>query len=157
LDEVLTEAMRAAYAEKRVLIGPKGYTDRIYRRKRLAKPAVREVLDTAERLLTAREEHGLHGMRRSTLARGRTRHEVRARAHCTGAHTVVWCPTFRDRPPPTRGRGPSHAREARLCGECGRRWRISSALIQHPRFRLMSRSERSLRSPLPTESCRSDT
>lgn len=69
LDEVLTEAMRAAYAEKRVLIGPKGYTDRIYRRKRLAKPAVREVLDTAERLLTAREEHRLHGIRRSPLSR----------------------------------------------------------------------------------------
>ncbi|HIY39738.1 MAG TPA: hypothetical protein H9836_01230 [Candidatus Nocardiopsis merdipullorum] len=69
LDEVLTEAMRAAYAEKRLLIGPKGYTDRIYRRKRLAKPAVREVLDTAERLLTAREEHRLHGIRRFPLSR----------------------------------------------------------------------------------------
>lgn len=69
LDTALTEAMRAAYAEGRRLIGPKGYTDRIYRRKRSAKPAVREANEMAERLLTAREEHRLHGIRRVPLTR----------------------------------------------------------------------------------------
>src|SRR5699024_11539852 len=54
LDEVLTEAMRAAYAEKRRLIGSNDYTDRNNRRKRLAKPDAREVIDAAERRLTAR-------------------------------------------------------------------------------------------------------
>ncbi|MUL43382.1 hypothetical protein FZ103_19785 [Streptomonospora sp. PA3] len=64
LDEALTEAMRAAYARERVLIGPRGYTDRIYRRKRLATPDVRWATETAERLLTARETHRLHGIER---------------------------------------------------------------------------------------------
>src|SRR5699024_12639246 len=73
LDEVLTEAMRAAYAERRRLIGSKGYTDRIYRRKRLAKPAAREVIDTAERRRPAREAHRPHAIRRSPLARDATR------------------------------------------------------------------------------------
>src|SRR5699024_12806426 len=53
LDEVLTEAMRAAYAEKRRLIGSKGYTATIYRRNPLAKPAVRQVSATPASLLTA--------------------------------------------------------------------------------------------------------
>ncbi|WP_150237786.1 hypothetical protein [Nocardiopsis quinghaiensis] len=64
LDEALTEAMRAAYARERTLVGPKGYVDRIYRRKRLARPEVREATQTAERLLTARETHRLHGIQR---------------------------------------------------------------------------------------------
>ncbi|MDA8369460.1 MAG: hypothetical protein M0026_06280 [Nocardiopsaceae bacterium] len=62
LDAALTEAMRAAYAEERVRIGPRGYNDRIYRRKRLAKPGIREATEVAERLLTAREAHRLHGI-----------------------------------------------------------------------------------------------
>ncbi|MFD6950458.1 hypothetical protein A6A08_06555 [Nocardiopsis sp. TSRI0078] len=64
LDGALTEAMRAAYARERVLVGPKGYVDRIYRRKRLARPEVREATQVAERLLTARETHRLHGIQR---------------------------------------------------------------------------------------------
>lgn len=64
LDTALTEAMRAAYAEERVLIGPKGYQDRIHRRKRLARPQVRRATEVAERLLTARETHRLHGIQR---------------------------------------------------------------------------------------------
>lgn len=64
LDDALTEAMRAAYAEERRLIGPKGYTDRIYRRKRMATPTVRRATEVAETLLTAREDHRLHGIRR---------------------------------------------------------------------------------------------
>ncbi|GAA1770715.1 hypothetical protein [Streptomonospora arabica] len=64
LDTALTEAMRAAYAHERVLIGPRGYTDRIHRRKRLATPEVRHATETAERLLTARENHRLHGVER---------------------------------------------------------------------------------------------
>ncbi|MEV2275388.1 hypothetical protein AB0I72_07360 [Nocardiopsis sp. NPDC049922] len=64
LDGVLTEAMRAAYARERVLIGVRGYRDRIHRRKRLARPEVREATRVAERLLTAREDHRLHGVQR---------------------------------------------------------------------------------------------
>ncbi|WP_306366151.1 hypothetical protein [Nocardiopsis sp. CC223A] len=64
LDTALTEAMRAAYARERVLIGEKGYRDRIHRRKSLARPEVREATEVAERLLTAREEHRLHGVQR---------------------------------------------------------------------------------------------
>ncbi|MDA0567929.1 hypothetical protein LG943_26935 [Streptomonospora sp. S1-112] len=64
LDSALTDAMRAAYAQERVLIGPRGYVDRIYRRKRLATPKVRHATETAERLLTAREHHRLHGIER---------------------------------------------------------------------------------------------
>ncbi|WP_017570485.1 hypothetical protein [Nocardiopsis halotolerans] len=64
LDTALTEAMRAAYARERVLVGSKGYGDRIYRRKRLARPQVREATRVAERLLTAREAHRLHGIQR---------------------------------------------------------------------------------------------
>lgn len=62
LDTALTEAVRAAYAKERALVGPRGYTDRIYRRKKLAAPKVRRVTETAERLLTARESHRLHGI-----------------------------------------------------------------------------------------------
>ncbi|MEU0493255.1 hypothetical protein ACOQFV_29970 [Nocardiopsis changdeensis] len=64
LDTALTEAMRAAYARERVLVGEKGYRDRIHRRKRLARPAVREATEVAEQLLTAREAHRLHGVPR---------------------------------------------------------------------------------------------
>ena len=64
LDTALTEAMRAAYARERTLVGAKGYEDRIYRRKRLARPQVREATQVAERLLTARETHRLHGIQR---------------------------------------------------------------------------------------------
>ncbi|QBI54590.1 hypothetical protein [Streptomonospora litoralis] len=64
LDTALTEAMRAAYARERVLIGARGYTDGIFRRKRLATPEVRRATETAERLLTAREDHRLHGVER---------------------------------------------------------------------------------------------
>ncbi|WP_017611153.1 hypothetical protein [Nocardiopsis xinjiangensis] len=64
LDTALTEAMRAAYAKERALVGPKGYTDRIHRRKRLAKPVVRRATEEAEELLTAREDHRLHGIQR---------------------------------------------------------------------------------------------
>ncbi|WP_235997705.1 hypothetical protein [Nocardiopsis coralli] len=64
LDTALTEAMRAAYAKERTLVGPKGYTDRIHRRKRLATPAVRRATEDAEELLTAREDHRLHGVQR---------------------------------------------------------------------------------------------
>ncbi|MEU3019442.1 MULTISPECIES: hypothetical protein [unclassified Nocardiopsis] len=61
-DTVLTEAMRAAYAQERVLVGAKGYTDRIRRRKRLARPEVRRATEVAEQLLTVREAHRLHGI-----------------------------------------------------------------------------------------------
>ncbi len=61
LDRALTEAMRAAYAAQRAEIGPRGYDDRIYRRKAKAKPAVHAWTDEAERLLTLREAHQLTG------------------------------------------------------------------------------------------------
>ena len=62
LDTALTDAMRAAYAAMRAEIGPRGYSDRIYRRKAHAKSAVHAWSDEAERLLTLRETHQLTGI-----------------------------------------------------------------------------------------------
>jgi flagellar hook-length control protein FliK len=61
LDAALTAAMKAAYAAERAEIGPRGYEDRIYRRKAKAKPAVHALTDEAERLLTLRESYQLTG------------------------------------------------------------------------------------------------
>ncbi len=60
LDAALTDAVRAAYAAERAEIGPRGYEDRIYRRKAKAKPAVRALTAQAEHLLTLRETHRLN-------------------------------------------------------------------------------------------------
>jgi hypothetical protein len=62
LDTALTEAMRSAYAAERAEIGPRGYEDRIFRRKARARPAVHAWTDEAERLLTLRETHRLTGI-----------------------------------------------------------------------------------------------
>jgi hypothetical protein len=62
LDTALTDVMRAAYAAQRAEIGPRGYEDRIYRRKAMAKSAVHAWTDEAERLLTLRETHRLTGI-----------------------------------------------------------------------------------------------
>ena len=62
LDEALTGAMHAAYAARRVAIGPLGYDDRIYRRKKMATPPVHALTAEAERLLTLRETHRLNGI-----------------------------------------------------------------------------------------------
>jgi hypothetical protein len=62
LDVALTDAVHAAYAGQRVETGPRGYEDRIYRRKALARSAVHAWRDEAERLLTLRETHRLTGM-----------------------------------------------------------------------------------------------
>ena len=62
LDATLTEAMRAAYAAMRAEIGPRGYDDRIYRRKARAKPRVHALTAQAEHLLTLRETHRLTGI-----------------------------------------------------------------------------------------------
>src|SRR5215469_8042341 len=59
LDSALTDVMRAAYAAQRAAIGPRGYDDRIYRRKAMATPKVRSWTMEAERLLTLRESHRL--------------------------------------------------------------------------------------------------
>jgi hypothetical protein len=64
LDAALTDAMRAAYAAERVAIGPRGYEDRIYRRKAKATSPVRAWSAEAERLLTLRESHRLTGIPR---------------------------------------------------------------------------------------------
>jgi hypothetical protein len=61
LDTALTEATHAAYAAERAEIGPRGYDDRIYRRKAKATSAVHAWTDEAERLLTMRETHRLTG------------------------------------------------------------------------------------------------
>jgi hypothetical protein len=61
LQASLTAAMKAAYAAERAEIGPRGYEDRIYRRKAKAKPAVHALTDEAERLLTLREAYQLSG------------------------------------------------------------------------------------------------
>jgi hypothetical protein len=60
LDTALTEATRAAFAAQRAEIGPRGYDDRIFRRKAMAKPAVHALTAQAERLLTLREAHRLN-------------------------------------------------------------------------------------------------
>ncbi len=62
LDTALTDAMHAAYAAQRAETGPRGYEDRIYRRKALARSAVHAWRDEAERLLTLRETHRLTGI-----------------------------------------------------------------------------------------------
>jgi hypothetical protein len=61
LSSALTAAMRAAYAAERAEIGPRGYEDRIYRRKAKATSAVHALTDEAERLLTLRETYALTG------------------------------------------------------------------------------------------------
>lgn len=61
LDEALTDVTRAAYAARRAEIGPRGYDDRIFRRKAMATSAVHRWTDEAERLLTLRETHRLTG------------------------------------------------------------------------------------------------
>jgi hypothetical protein len=72
LTNALTDAMRAAYAAERAEIGPRGYDDRIYRRKAKATPAVHAWTDEAERLLTLRETYQLTGFpaRPETVALG---------------------------------------------------------------------------------------
>jgi hypothetical protein len=60
LDATLTAAMHAAFAAMRAEIGPRGYDDRIYRRKARAKPRVHALTAEAEHLLTLRETHRLN-------------------------------------------------------------------------------------------------
>jgi hypothetical protein len=62
LDSALTAAMQAAYAAQRAQIGARGYDDRIFRRKGMAKSAVRALTAQAEHLLTLRETHRLNGI-----------------------------------------------------------------------------------------------
>ena len=64
LDEALTAVMRAAFAAERAAIGPRGYDDRIYRRKAMATTPVRAWTMEAQRLLTLRESHRLTGIAR---------------------------------------------------------------------------------------------
>jgi hypothetical protein len=62
LDTALTDVMHAAYAAVRAEIGPRGYDDRIYKRKAMATPAVHALNAEAQRLLTMRETHQLTGI-----------------------------------------------------------------------------------------------
>jgi len=62
LDTALTDVMRSAYAAVRAEIGPRGYEDRIYKRKAMATPVVHALNAEAERLLTLRETHRLTGI-----------------------------------------------------------------------------------------------
>jgi hypothetical protein len=62
LDASLTAVMRAAFAAERAAIGPRGYDDRIYRRKAMATTPVRAWTLEAQRLLTMRESHRLTGI-----------------------------------------------------------------------------------------------
>jgi hypothetical protein len=64
LDASLTAVMRAAFAAERAVIGPRGYDDRIYRRKAMATTPVRARTMEAQRLLTLRESHRLTGIAR---------------------------------------------------------------------------------------------
>jgi hypothetical protein len=63
-DAALTAVMRSAFAAERAAIGPRGYEDRIYRRKAKATPAVKVWTAEAEALLTLREAHRLGGIAR---------------------------------------------------------------------------------------------
>ena len=62
LDAALTAVMRSAFAAVRAEIGPRGYDDRIFKRKAMATPAVHALQAEAERLLTMRETHRLTGI-----------------------------------------------------------------------------------------------
>ena len=62
LDAELTAVMRAAFAAVRAEIGQRGYDDRIYHRKAMAKPRVHALNAEAQRLLTLREAHQLTGI-----------------------------------------------------------------------------------------------
>lgn len=62
LDTALTAVMRSAFAAVRAEIGPRGYDDRIYKRKAMATPAVHALETEAQRLLTMRETHRLTGI-----------------------------------------------------------------------------------------------
>ena len=62
LDTALTDVMRSGYAAVRAEIGPRGYDDRIFKRKAMATPVVHALNAEAERLLTLRETHRLTGM-----------------------------------------------------------------------------------------------
>ncbi len=62
LDAALTDVMRSAYAAVRAEIGPRGYDDRIVKRKAMATPVVHALNTEAERLLTLRETHRLTGI-----------------------------------------------------------------------------------------------
>ncbi|HEY7360747.1 MAG TPA: hypothetical protein VH642_08050 [Streptosporangiaceae bacterium] len=64
LDASLTAVMRAAFAAERAAIGPRGYDDRIYRRKAMATAPVQAWTMEAQRLLTLRESHRLTGIAR---------------------------------------------------------------------------------------------
>ena len=64
LDSSLTAVMRSAFAAERAAIGPRGYDDRIYRRKAMATTPVRAWTMEAQRLLTLRESHRLTGIAR---------------------------------------------------------------------------------------------
>jgi hypothetical protein len=62
LDAALSATVRAAFAAQRAESGPRGYADRIYRRKMMATPAVHALTAEAERLLTLRETHRLNNI-----------------------------------------------------------------------------------------------
>jgi hypothetical protein len=62
LDTALTDVVRSAYAAVRAEIGPRGYDDRIYRRKAMATSVTHALNAEAERLLTLRETHRLTGI-----------------------------------------------------------------------------------------------
>ena len=62
LDAALTDVVHSAYAAVRAEIGPRGYDDRIFRRKAMATSVVHALNAEAERLLTLRETHRLTGI-----------------------------------------------------------------------------------------------
>jgi len=70
LDAALTDAMHAAFAAQRAEIGPRGWDDRIYRRKARAKPRVHALTAEAEHLLTLRETHRLNDIPAVTFEPG---------------------------------------------------------------------------------------
>ena len=81
LDGVLTDVMRSAFAAMRAEIGPRGYDDRIFRRKAMATPVVHALHAEAQRLLTLRETHRLTGIPALPGATGLQPQAAGARSH----------------------------------------------------------------------------
>src|SRR5579863_523700 len=88
LDSALTDVMRAGFAAQRAEIGPRGYDDRIYRRKAMATAPVRAWTMEAERLLTLRESHQLTGIVRLPR-RSPAVPEPSASPAATGRHVTI--------------------------------------------------------------------
>ena len=89
LDTALTDVMRSAFAAVRAEIGPRGYDDRIFKRKAMATPVVHALNTEAERLLTLRETPRLTGMPPLPGGVGLSPDRATERATSHGSHATI--------------------------------------------------------------------